>query len=510
MDVAKHLEKAAEAVRKKNFDYAVELYHQVLQLKPDHGEARRDLRQVLVKRAEAKKLNPTLGAASGLFSRMSMMTSGIGGKPEQVALSAEKYLVNDPRNRKVNLQLAEALEKANYLNSAVAVFEFLGDDEELGDYALKKAGGLYYQLKKMEQALACYEAVLKRSPRDSEAEKARKNLAAEGVLSSGSYDPTRSSRDLVRDKSKAQQLELDQRIVTTDDQRKLRQGALERELAATPTDKRARRELIDLFVRAREFDAAVATIEEHMRHEPDSTEFRDRLGEVKLLGLEAQLREARAKAAAGDSAAATDVVDLERETKELELSEVERRVREHPTDLGLRYRLGQLVLDAGRVDDAIEHFQYAVKDPRRRIDALVGLGGAFQVKGLVDLARKQFETALEGIEGESDRATEVRYLLAVLLEQTGDVAGALARFESIYEKNIHFRDVGARVARLRASIPAPAAAATPVPPPAPRAVPPSPAPAPPPAAPSPPTPAAQPPQPPAAESGGDPIYGFKD
>ncbi|MBL8766585.1 MAG: tetratricopeptide repeat protein [Planctomycetes bacterium] len=505
MDVAKHLEKAAEAVRKKNFDYAVELYHQVLQLKPDHGDARRELRQVLVKRAEFKKLNPTLGAASGLFSRMSMMTSGIGGKPDQVALSAEKYLVNDPRNRKVNLQLAEALEKANYLNSSVAVYEFLGDDEELGDYALKKAGGLYYQLKKMEQALACYEAVLKRSPRDSEAEKARKNLAAEGVLSSGSYDPTRSSRDLARDKGKAQQLELEQRIVTTDDQRKLRQTALERELASTPTDKRARRELIDLFVRARQYDAAIATIEDHLRHEPDSTEFRDRLGEVRLLGLEQQLREARAKAAAGDAAAATDVVDLEREAKDLELSEVERRVREHPTDLGLRYRLGQLVLEAGRVDDAIEHFQYAVKDPRRRVDALIGLGGAFQAKGLVDLARKQFETALDGIEGESDRSTEVTYLLAVLLEQMGDVAGALSRFESIYEKNIHFRDVGTRVARLRTSKPAPTPAAPPPVTRPPVAQAPSS-----PSAPAPTQPVDPPPERPASASGDDPIYGFRD
>ncbi|MBK6941378.1 MAG: tetratricopeptide repeat protein [Planctomycetes bacterium] len=506
MDVAKHLEKAAEAVRKKNFDYAVELYHQVLQLKPDHGEARRELRQVLVKRAEAKKLNPTLGAASGLFSRMSMMTSGIGGKPDQVALSAEKYLVNDPRNRKVNLQLAEALEKANYLNSAVAVFEFLGDDEELGDYALKKAGGLYYQLKKMEQALACYEAVLKRSPRDSEAEKARKNLAAEGVLSSGSYDPTRSSRDLARDKGKAQQLELEQRIVTTDDQRKLRQTALERELAATPTDKRARRELIDLFVRARQFDAAVATLEDHLRHEPELTEFKDRLGEVRLMGIEQQLRDAKSRAAAGDVGAATDVVDLEREFKELELAEVERRVREHPTDLGLRYRIGQLVLEAGRVDDAIEHFQYAVKDPRRRVDALIGLGAAFQAKGLVDLARKQFETALEGIEGETERSTEITYRLAVLLERTGDITAALARFESIYEKNIHFRDVGERVARLRAAKPAAASAPSTPPSPAPAAM----RPAPPAAPPTPAAPATQSPQPPANDAGGDPIYGFKD
>src|SRR6185436_17512301 len=165
----------------------------------------------------------------------------------------------------------------------------------------------------------------------------------EGVLSSGSYDPTRSSRDLARDKGKVKELELGQRIVTTDDQRQVRQDALERDLAATPTEKRSRRELVDLFVRARMFADGVRTIEEHLRHEPDSNEFRDRLGEVKLLAIEQQLRDAKARAATGDAAAATDVLDFEREHRELELGEVERRVREHPTDLGLRYRLGQLM-----------------------------------------------------------------------------------------------------------------------------------------------------------------------
>ena len=70
MDISKHLDKAAEALRKKNFDYAINLYHQVLTLKPDHGDARRDLRQALVRRAEYKKISPAIALIQGLPHRV--------------------------------------------------------------------------------------------------------------------------------------------------------------------------------------------------------------------------------------------------------------------------------------------------------------------------------------------------------------------------------------------------------------------------------------------------------
>ncbi len=41
VDVSKHIAKAEEALRKKNFDFAVGFLQQVISLQPDHGEARR-------------------------------------------------------------------------------------------------------------------------------------------------------------------------------------------------------------------------------------------------------------------------------------------------------------------------------------------------------------------------------------------------------------------------------------------------------------------------------------
>ncbi len=460
MDVSKHLEKAAESLRKKNFDYAISLYHQVLQLKPDHGEARRELRTALVRRAEYKKVPPVIALLQGVPFRVGMLFGSLLRKPQQVVLAAENYLKNDPANRGVNRALAHALEKANCRRSAVAVWEFLADDEVVGDEALKRAGALYYELKEMPKALGCYEAVLKRSPRDSEAEKMRKNLAAEGVLSSGSYDPTKSSRDLARNKAEKQELEIGHKIVTTEDERDILTRKLTAEIERDPSNLRARRALVDHLAKARSYAAAIEVLEAGIEIDADSYELRERLGDIRLLDYDQQIREAKAKAAAGDAAAQTDVIDLTRERHEFELEEVSRRVQAHPTDLDLRFRLGRLKLVEGELDAAVESFQHSVKDPRRRVESLLGLGEAFERKGLLDLSRKQFESALESVDAGSDRATEIVYALGVLDEKAGAVDAARTRFESIYERNIHYRDVGDRLKALAEARPQPSAAAT--------------------------------------------------
>ena len=455
MDLSKHLEKANEALRKKNFDYAISLYHQVLQLKPNHGEARRELRQALVRRSEYKKIPPLVAMIQGFHHRVGVLVGGLMKKPANVVLSAEGYLKNDPRNGGMNRSLANALEQAGYLSSAVVVWEFLGNDERLGDYALKRAGSLYYGMKQLEKALGCYETVLKRTPRDSEAEKMRKNLAAEGVLTSGSYDPSRSSHDLARDVERKQMLEVEQKLVTTEDERTLLQKKMERELEANPADRRARRSLVELFVKDRNYSGALATLEAGLQLDPESYDIRERIGDVRILDLEQQIRDARNAADAGDPAARTDLADLTREKLEFELEEFARRVKEHPTDLDLRFRLGNLMLASGEVSTAIENFQRSVKDPRRRVESLIGLGQAFDANGKLDLARKQFETALDAVDGTSDRVVEINYSLAVLLEKIGDTAQARARFESIFEKDIHYRDVAKRLKALQEEAPDP-------------------------------------------------------
>ena len=54
VDVARHIEKAEEAARKRNYDFAIELYQQILELAPGNATAFAGLRDAAVKRLGGK------------------------------------------------------------------------------------------------------------------------------------------------------------------------------------------------------------------------------------------------------------------------------------------------------------------------------------------------------------------------------------------------------------------------------------------------------------------------
>ena len=65
MDFSKHLSKAEEALKRRNFDYAIELYRQLIDLDPDLGEARGGLRRALKAKHERQSGGRLLRAVGG-------------------------------------------------------------------------------------------------------------------------------------------------------------------------------------------------------------------------------------------------------------------------------------------------------------------------------------------------------------------------------------------------------------------------------------------------------------
>ena len=133
---------------------------------------------------------------------------------------------------------------------------------------------------------------------------------------------------------------------------------------------------------------------------------------------------------------------------ELRVGEARRRVERNPSDLGARYDLGAGLLESGEIDEAIKELQQAVKDPRKKTDAMFLLGRAFQLKDLPDLALGQYEKALVAA-GSGVRANEALYEMGVICEGQGNKQAALGHFTKIIEQDIGFRDVAKKVEALK-------------------------------------------------------------
>lgn len=452
MDISKHLERANEAVRKKNFDFALTLYNQALAIKPDHREARLGLLEASARKLQVKPSPKILRVLVGIPQFLSIFLGKLTKNSDLVARAAQRYLMLDPHNDSVNFLLGKTLESSGYLGGAAAVYEFVAEYDQKNIVALKKAGFLMYRLKDVSAALELFEKVLAIAPRDPEAEKMRKNLAAEDTLATGSYSKAKSSIELVIDKEEAASQQKAARIHRDADELDEDEAAIRQKLEQDPGNKRAQRDLGDLLMRKKEYDGAFDHFRAMLENDPNSFDIRCLAGDAELLLLRKRLGSLRDRMAGGEKDALRDEYKaLRQELIEKQIKENRWRVDEHPTDLSLWFKLGKSVFTAGRVDEAIEAFQHSVKDPRHKIESLRMLGSCFREKGLFDLAMKQFKSSLEATGQSRGQSKEIIYDLGDVAERMGDREGALDWFSKIYEIDINYKDVATKIESLKES-----------------------------------------------------------
>ncbi|MCB9914727.1 MAG: tetratricopeptide repeat protein [Planctomycetes bacterium] len=439
MDYAKHIQKAEEAARRKNYDFAVELYQQLLELDADQGDARAGLRRVLKLRHEAKKGSRLLRALSGAGPLAVAKTMRKAGRLDAAIKSAEQYLASNPLDVDANLFLGEALEAGEYYKSACAVYEFIAEIAPKNPEGLKRAGAMMYQLGEHEKALDYYERALEADPRDQDALKQRKNLAAETALTKRRDDQVAHSREQIKDKDTARELERATRLHKSDDELREDLERLEARYAESPSDADLMVAMADVLEKLKEHEAALDLVERACDYRKDSPELAARRRKLR----EKVLKRGIAKAdRLGDTEKANR---LEQELLAFQLEALREEVRLRPGDAALRLELGRGLARTGELDAAVAEFQRAVDDPRVGLDALCQLGGAFQQKGFLDLAKKNYERALSGSSGTDARSKEILYNLGSIAEAEGQPDEARARFARIFEIDIGYKDVAEKM-----------------------------------------------------------------
>lgn len=443
VDLSKYLEQAADAAKRRNFAMAVKIYGQVLQIQPDFGEARAGLRKVLFQKI-AQKPASKIGAV--LLGGVHLLTGNLMklcGQHAAAAKAFERYLVHDPLAEGTNLKLGAALQRAGLNRSALAVFAAYAEQQPRCLDACRAAGALYYGQGKVKEALAMYEQALKIDPRDQDSLKARKDLAAEGALRSSGIEQAQSSRELIKDKEQQRQLERQDRLQLSADEVEAELTDVEAKLQAAPQDHKLLRRGARLREMAKDLPGALDLLEQLQRLQPGDGEVAELVGDLRIR-LQQQMVQKAEKS--GDAAAAVRARGV---LQQLQVGEARRRVERNPTDLAARFELGSGLLATGEVDAAIAELQQAVKDPRKKNDALFLLGRAFQQKNLPELALGQFDKALQAA-GTGVLAKEALYEMAGICHALGKREDALRHFTRILEQDIGFRDVAKKVEQLKA------------------------------------------------------------
>jgi tetratricopeptide (TPR) repeat protein len=118
-------------------------------------------------------------------------------------------------------------------------------------------------------------------------------------------------------------------------------------------------------------------------------------------------------------------------------------------DFRTHYDLGIAYKEMGLLDDAIAEFRVASGAPELYREACSMMGLCHWERQEADEAIRWYRAAIDAPGAEEVPLSGLRYDLAGMLEQIGDVQGAYELLATVLAEEPSYRDVGRRVAALR-------------------------------------------------------------
>ncbi len=448
-DLKAWFRKGSEALQRDNFDYAIDIfYNQILVKEPTCVECREALR-----RAQAGKA----GKAGGFFKKamsfagaspqLTKARLALNRNPLEAIACAEQVLNSDPQNSTAHKILAEAALAVEMPRTAVlsltAAAQAAPDDKAVVSQlatALAKTG----EINRAERILS---DLCRAHPTDGELSKQLKNISALKTLSEGGYEKLAegggSYRDILKNKEEAVSLEQEKRAEKSEDVATRLIGEYEARLVNEPDNLKLLRDLGELYTQKQDFDRALGYYD-RIKAAPGSgadSALDRNIATTVLRKFDWQI--AQLDAAASDYT--ERVAQLQAERLAYQLTECRQRAEHFPTDLAIRFELGSLYLQAGKVTEAIQELQKAQNNPHKRIAAMSLLAQCFARRNMNESAVRMIQNALKEKVGLDDEKKELIYQLACVFEKMGQKQEALEQLTVIYESDIGYRDVAAKV-----------------------------------------------------------------
>jgi tetratricopeptide (TPR) repeat protein len=445
-----HWLKAVAAIELRNFGYAISLLQAILRQEPQFLTGRQLLRRAEVtKRKSAKKSFFNISTASIAVMKAQRE---IKKDPKHAVEMLEKVLETEPYNRQANLVLKEAAVAAGWPEIGVFALRTLLEENPRDVKVLHELGRLHHELAEHEQEVVIYSQITAINPLDAEALRLGKNASARASMRSGGWTQAESYRDLIKDKEVAISLEQQSRMQLTSE-------SLDQQIAETYARHQADPANVDLAKRLgalnenkEDFEAAVGWYQ----YAVDLTKSGDpglirKVSDLKIKGLEREIGGHEEFLSTHDAdhelyVTRSDALKVAKKKRaEILLDDARKRLERNPTDLQLRFELGEHLANAGHFREALPELQRARQNPNARLKAMNLLGRCYGELGMLDLAMKQLEEASKEILSMDAMKKEIVYNLGLVYERLGEGGKSLICMKQIYEADYGYKDVATRV-----------------------------------------------------------------
>jgi predicted Zn-dependent protease len=271
----------------------------------------------------------------------------------------EKVLEEEPYNRQANLVLKEAAVAAGWPEVGVFALNTLLEENPSDVKVLHELGRLHHQLGQNDQEVEVYNRITEIDPVDAEAVRLGKDASARASMQTGGWTQAESYRDLIKDKELAVSLEQQGRAALTGE-------SLDQQITETYARHQAEPQSVDharrlgaLSEQKNDFEHAIA-----YQYAVDLTKRSDaglvrKVSDLKMKRSEHEIAEHEQFLAAHGPddplyASKTEALQkAKRERADVLIQDARTRVERNPTDLQLRFELGEYLVEAGQFREAL-------------------------------------------------------------------------------------------------------------------------------------------------------------
>jgi tetratricopeptide (TPR) repeat protein len=438
--------KGMGSLERGNLDYAIDVLFACVQDAPSFLQARKLLRAAEIKRfkrADGGFFGKAMATVRSL-PRMAQITALLqAGKAQPALQAAEELMKTDPLNRTVIKLFAKAAEAANLPEAALQTLEVAREHYPTDDGILQRVGELYGKLGRTREARDAFEKLIELRPHDLAAIKLLKDSMAVDSMSSDGWQETADAqgtyREVMKDSKEAVLLEQGSKAVKSDKDTEALIAEMRAKIEAEPENINYYRGLARLCAQRKLFDDAIATLRKALEINPGDPELDGALTAVRLQQYDFEIERLTAAGQAPAAAAKTE------ERNRFYADDLQARVARYPNDLKLRYDLGVLFVGTAMTNEAIQQFQLSQRSPKHRMRSLYYLALCFKQKQQYDLALEHLSKARLEIPGMDEIKKDVCYEMGLIYELLGKIPEAGECYKQVYQVDIGYKDVAARV-----------------------------------------------------------------
>ena len=330
-----------------NYDYAISMFIDGLNLDPDSVPAHQELRDISLKRRVSG------GKTMGWMESMKLKKPG--GDDKAHMLAGEKLLGYDPGNTDYMLTVFQYAFRAGYYDTVMwmgPILQKANQEDKKSDF--KKyivLRDVYKSLHQWRLATDACQFALAMSPQDMELATEVKNLGAMETIDTAGYSKAGSFREQVKDMNRQSRLLIGDKDINDMSQMQVLIAQAEMEHKAEPEDVGKAMKLVDVLDKTDhpDFESRAIELLERFHKSLGHFRFRRRIGEINMKQL-GRMEKSKRMALAHDpqnAELAKDWQEFHREQIEYEMKEFQLAADAYPTELKLRYEIGKRLFQMG-------------------------------------------------------------------------------------------------------------------------------------------------------------------